>query len=804
MRIIRTHEDDLDALTKWEKDQCYNGLDCAVTIEAFNGMLPQLDSHTAATYEFSKALQAPVLEMRLRGCLVDAVRKADVIEEMFEASERLEADLLRIVFDGVGLPTFNWRSHADLQRLLYDALDLDPIRRSGRPTTDRGARERLEVYPLATQIIKHINLLTELGDKISVLRTDIDSDGRIRTSYNIAGTSTGRFSSSLSEFGTGGNLQNIEESLRSILVADPGYKFAKFDAKSGESFCVGAIEWNLFGDGRFLDACESGDPHTAVARLCWPTLPWTGNLQSDKELAEQPYYRHYTYRFMCKKLGHGCLTPDHEVLTPDGWVPITDKPPAIMTWTDNRSEFQLVSSWIDFEYTGQLQAFEGNSISLLATHDHRIPYKKDTRYGTCETIAKNGPQSKMPLGSGWIGGAREVPARLIAAYMCDGSLEKYNITFHFSKERKVRRLQELLEVEGIEYTIYDNVDNTYKIVMQKFDWPKHPGAFMFEWSIECIEDFIDELKWWDGYHGPTSITISSRHREDLEWYQTFARLIGIGGQIQQPQLSGFGTVIYRLQQNNRKWASGQSIKWSHVDVTNERVLCPTVLASWFYVRRNGKIFITGNSNYGGKPHTLAEQAKLPVSVVAEFQPKYFAAFPSHERWQAWVDDQLRRAGFLISLTGRKRWFFGRRNDPATLREAIAYDPQCSLADIVNRAMLSLWRQNLAIIMFQDHDALTFMYPEAQEDAIVPQLQAALVVPISLANGRTLRIPYDAEVGWNKGKWCCGERKPECKGCQRVRNLDGLQSWTGHDERRRTPAVSILDRVVQNLRPAKVG
>ena len=114
---------------------------------------------------------------------------------------------------------------------------------------DRGAREKLEIYPIAEQLVKHINLLTELGDKISVLKTAIDDDGRIRTSYNIAGTSTGRFSSSISEFGTGGNLQNVEESLRSIFIADAGYKFCKADAKSGESFCVGAIEWNLFKMG---------------------------------------------------------------------------------------------------------------------------------------------------------------------------------------------------------------------------------------------------------------------------------------------------------------------------------------------------------------------------------------------------------------------------------------------------------------------------------------------------------------------------------------------------------------------------
>ena len=400
MKIIRTHEMNPDSLSEFERDMVYNGLDCCVTLDVYNGLRPQLDNITASTYDFSKALQAPTLEMKARGVLVDQVRKAEVIDEYYEIMERVEANLLRIVYEGVGMANFNYRSTKDLAELFYTELGISPIRKSGRPTVDRGAREKLEIYPIAEQLVKHINLLTELGDKISVLKTAIDEDGRIRTSYNIAGTSTGRFSSSISEFGTGGNLQNVEESLRSIFIADQGFKFAKCDAKSGESFCVGAIEWNLFKDGRYLDACESGDPHTAVARIMWPNLEWTGDLKQDKGVAEQPYYRHYTCRFMCKKLGHG-------------------------------------------------------------------------------------------------------------------------------------------------------------------------------------------------------------------------------------------------------------------------------------------------SNYGGKPNTLAEQAKVELDLVKQFQPKYFEAFPAHQRWQAHVDETLRKKGYLVSLMNRKRWFFGRRSDPSTLREAIAYDPQSSLAEIVNQAMLNI-------------------------------------------------------------------------------------------------------------------
>jgi DNA polymerase-1 len=515
MRIIRIHERDPNTIPDTqENDWIYNGLDCVVTHEVLEALLPQLDASTSGTYDFSRALQGPALEMRMRGVLVDEARKGEVITEFMETIDRLEAQLQRLVYEGAGYPNhFNWRSTADQRRLFYEILELPPVRAKGHVSVDRKAREKIAEYLIAKPIVAHLNAMADLGKKISVLQTEVDSDGRIRTSYNIAGTSTGRFSSSLSEFGTGGNLQNVEESLRSIFVADHGYKFAKFDAKSGESYCVGALEWNLFKDGAFLDAVESGDVHTAVAKLCWPQLPWTGDPVADRRIADRDFYRHYSYRFMCKKLGHG-------------------------------------------------------------------------------------------------------------------------------------------------------------------------------------------------------------------------------------------------------------------------------------------------SNYGGLPATLSVETNLPIETVVEFQPKYFSAFPAHRRWHMEVDSRLRGGGFLISLTGRKRWFLGRRDDPATLREAIAYDPQCSLSDLVNRAMLRLWRKfkseaRLIYIAFQDHDALTWTYPEEVEDELIPIISAMLVEDFPLADDRIMRIPYDVVTGWNKGEYCCGNHSdPRCKDCKRSANPNGLKEFHRHDSRRREETIDILDRVVR--------
>jgi DNA polymerase I-like protein with 3'-5' exonuclease and polymerase domains len=482
MRVIHTIDSSFDSLPQWDRDQIYNGLDCCVTYDVFNALNRQLDLISQDTYEFSRQLQGPVLEMGFRGVLVDKEHKDDVIEELYETIDTLSRNLERIVLDGIGLNQFNWRSSSDLRNLFYDELCLPTQRNKGRPTVDRNAREKLGYYPIAAQICKHINVITDLEDKLSVLRTQIDKDSRIRTTYNIAGTNTGRFSSSEDVFGEGTNMQNITESLRSILISDPGMKFAKFDARSGESFCVGAIEWNLFQDGKYLDVCETGDPHTAVARIMWPGLGWSGDIRRDKDVAEEPYYRHHTYRFMCKKLGHG-------------------------------------------------------------------------------------------------------------------------------------------------------------------------------------------------------------------------------------------------------------------------------------------------SNYGGKPQTLAQEAQVGLELVKAFQPIYFQTFPAHQIWHEWLKEQVRTKGQLTSLTGRRRHFHGRRTDDKTLREALAYDPQCGLADIVNRAMLRIWRLNPCPIMMQDHDALTFMYHQTEEQTIIPYLVELLPESLKLSHGRTMTIPYDLEVGWNKGKF-----HPE-------KNPNGLKAWEGYDDRR---------------------
>jgi DNA polymerase I len=490
MKIIDTSKP-TDYLTAVEAEWVYNGLDCCVTAEILDVLLPRLNKYTQRTYDFSRALQGPVLRMRLRGVKIDMERRKTVIAAYRDRIDQIEDDLEYIVRESTGMIGFNWRSTAHLRKLFYDIFQIPQSRltKVGRiPVMDREALEKMDEYAIAQPFCERMTRLRELGKRLSVLEdTDdkpfVDEDGRARTSYNIAGTNSGRLSSSLSEFGTGGNLQNIEELLRTIFIADDGMKMANFDAEQGESRCVGAIEWNLFQAGAYLDACESSDLHTYIARICWPDLRWTGDWERDKELAGHKLYRHHSRRDMCKKLGHG-------------------------------------------------------------------------------------------------------------------------------------------------------------------------------------------------------------------------------------------------------------------------------------------------TNYGGQPKNMSRQTKIDFEIVKAFYANYNKAFPAHAMWHRWVEEQLRSRGVIVNLTGRQRHFFGRRDDPKVLREAIAYDPQGSLADIVNGGMLRVCQAGDCELLMQNHDAIVVQYPQEREDEIIPRIKKQLENRVQLKHGRTLSIPYGCQTGWNWGK--CGKDNP-----------NGLKDYEPGDQRRRS-------------------
>lgn len=311
-------EAQLSALSGFEREALYNGFDCTVTLEILEALLGdmQASNYTQHTYHRSLEMRKPILEMSMRGICVDQSKRISLLETFKKEHAKLEQNLLRIFADGIG-KAYNYRSPKDMLELFYGVFGYKPIRKRSvngkfNPTVNRDAIERLSVNFMAGPICAYILTLRDFDKRISFLKTGIDSDGRMRSTFNIGGTVTGRLSSSMSEFGTGTNLQNVDRRLREIFIPDAGMKFLNIDLEQGDSRNMGAMMWNVFYDshgpafaGSYLAACESGDLHTVVSKMVWPDLGWTGDAKADKAIAEQIFYREDSYRQTSKKLGHG-------------------------------------------------------------------------------------------------------------------------------------------------------------------------------------------------------------------------------------------------------------------------------------------------------------------------------------------------------------------------------------------------------------------------------------------------------------------------------------------------------------------
>jgi len=287
----------------------YNGLDCCVTKEVWE-KIPRPD-YAKNTYHYLKSLQGPLLDMMLRGLRVDRSKRDLALAEVNKLIDRCYeiGNLLAPVL--LERAKYNPNSDDQVMEVLYDRMGLpeqltkDKKTEAKKRTVDRAALEKLSAYLHARPICNLTLTIRDLIKERSVLNAKIDDDNYMRCSYNGAGTETLRLSSSKNAFHGGTNFQNITDEKRDMFVSEPGFKFGYTDLEQAESRVVGALAYGATGQHRYLDACESGDLHTTVARMVWPRLPWTGELKKDKAIAERPFYRHFSYRDMAKRGGHG-------------------------------------------------------------------------------------------------------------------------------------------------------------------------------------------------------------------------------------------------------------------------------------------------------------------------------------------------------------------------------------------------------------------------------------------------------------------------------------------------------------------
>lgn len=296
-----------------------------------------------------------------------------------------------------------------------------------------------------------------------------------------------------------------------------------------------------------------------------------------------------------------CLPVDRtELLTPNGWVSLKDinigDSIATVHIDDLKINFSKVLDKIPekTQDTYVIRDFEGTS-------DHRMMYYNQTgkqyigQYK--ELFDKKGslyiPNSGYFNGKGLPISKNEmelfIAVQADGHYMHDGNCY-YGIEFHFAKQRKIERVESLLNDMEIEYKICKQSNGTTKIriygkeIVAFCEEYLDDKKFTWNWlnmSHDQALDFFDIIMFYDGCEANKGY--SSSVVENVNIVQAIAALNGVGSKV-----CDNGTRIY-LKKSMRSLGDNDKKR-----KLRQTVSCVTVESGFILVRQYGRTTVTGN------------------------------------------------------------------------------------------------------------------------------------------------------------------------------------------------------------------
>ena len=230
-------------------------------IEALHGvLLPRLREQGMEKLYFDVELPLcrVLADMERSGFLVDGGALARFGRELSDTIDRLE----QRIYAAAG-QQFNINSPKQLGKVLFEDLGLPHGKKTKTGwSTNADVLEKLKDHPLVADVLTYRQYAKLKSTYADGLLKVIDPDGRIRTSFQMTVTATGRLSS------TEPNLQNIPtrtelgSKMREMFVAAPGHVLVDADYSQIELRLLAHIA----GDTAMQQAFLSGaDFHTVTA-----------------------------------------------------------------------------------------------------------------------------------------------------------------------------------------------------------------------------------------------------------------------------------------------------------------------------------------------------------------------------------------------------------------------------------------------------------------------------------------------------------------------------------------------------------
>ena len=219
--------------------------------------------------------------------------------------------------------------------------------------------ENLEISPELSPSLDVLYRLYQYKDAGKGISSWFDDkyygrDGRIHPRFITTGTCTGRLSSSRPNFQNLG-ARGWAKELKKAIIPEDGYDFVESD-------------WSQLELRIILYLAGYDVKNIPLDAFKWLVAQAPGAFDRAASLMAM------SGRDVAKSISHGCLTADHEVLTPSGWIPINSwSGQKIATWATTGEVAFTQPLWYIETSAEETIEFKGTGLDQRVTLNHKFP-----------------------------------------------------------------------------------------------------------------------------------------------------------------------------------------------------------------------------------------------------------------------------------------------------------------------------------------------------------------------------------------------------------------------------------------------
>lgn len=307
---------------------------------------------------------------------------------------------------------------------------------------------------------------------------------------------------------------------------------------------------------------------------------------------------------------YNCFTGEVEVLTRAGWVRFDawQGQPIMQWWPDGRAAFEEHPATLAKPYAGVIIDVDAVLVSAAMTPEHRIPAVRDgnVRDYAAADLTRLACLNGLVSAGTYEGSSESAytpdEVRLMVAIAADGCVVQrkshFDIQIGLRRTRKIERLLHLLDqVRCTFYTreyppqdTHTGEHNTVQFILPACKYPKGFGPWVLNLSRESMDALVDELRHWDGWSHATTgaVEFSTSSLDQAEWVSTALHLSGKPASVRHYRGSRYQM---HARESVHTSVSNDAVTTRHYEGV---VYCAGVESSYIFIRRNGKISVSGN------------------------------------------------------------------------------------------------------------------------------------------------------------------------------------------------------------------